>query len=216
MDNSLFCLTTIRYDNTSYEELLNWKEKHNIMGSYYGVRKEISDDIKRYKYTFIIEMHNELNKIMGIGCILTKTLCKKNINIHKDKNKNRFVYTSKYHLSIDKMIELRMNALIYFLEYVLFKGYSHQKRNIGITKLNEKILVDHLHIKKKKVYRCKICNKVKKFHICDKKLHCKPIQNKTIKKTTFNKEERKIIGIVNKKMFALAKYFKIINDCNII
>jgi hypothetical protein len=84
-------------------------------------------------------MNNSTNKIEGIGLIKNKTMTNKYYKVHIDGNKNRYIYIGEYF--IDRNIIDDLNPLLVFvLEEILFKGYTHSKRGSGLTILPEKVL----------------------------------------------------------------------------
>ena len=59
-----FLIGTIRFNNKTYIENINWKKRKDYIGCAYGLNKKIPVIIK--KPIFVIEMKNSVNKIMGI------------------------------------------------------------------------------------------------------------------------------------------------------
>jgi hypothetical protein len=76
---------------------------------------------------------------MGIGLINNKLVTDKIHKVHKDTNCNKYIYIGKYHISRKKLSEYN-KELVYILDKILFKGYTHSKRGIGLTKIPEKVL----------------------------------------------------------------------------
>jgi hypothetical protein len=88
---------------------------------------------------FVIEMNNQINEIMGIGLIKNKLITDKVYKVQKDTNCNRYIYIGDYHISRE-LLEEYNPELVYILDEILFKGYTHSKRGSGLTKIPEKVL----------------------------------------------------------------------------
>ena len=94
MQQHEFLIGTVRFNNKTYIENLKWKQRKEYKGCAYGLDKPLSNKIPSGKYVYIIEMNNEINKIMGIGKI-------KNIIIHSNRSRmynedrlNNYIYKS--------------------------------------------------------------------------------------------------------------------------
>lgn len=175
----------IRYNNDTYEEVLNWKRRKSWKGCVYGVSKSISmkgdynnGSFKLNSEVYIIEMNNEENKIMGIGKILYTSKINKRTHIHsgirkignkkeeiKREDSNRFIYKSKYHRDRNYLMK-KDKEVVEYLEDRLFKGSHHMKRGNGITRLYEERLFKIIPEKKRKIYKCGVCGLAKKGHVC--------------------------------------------------
>ena len=58
-----------RFNNKTYNELINYKVKKNISGGFYGAPTRVSPDIPIKAKMFVLEMNNDTNTIMGISII---------------------------------------------------------------------------------------------------------------------------------------------------
>jgi len=125
-------ICTTRFNEKTYKENVLWKINNNCKGCIYGVPHRIADYIPIYKKLVVIEMHNNLNLITGIGIVENYIRMDKKYKIHKDPKYNRYVYRGKKHIlrkDIDKII-------LEQLEYILFKTSKHCKRLRGITRIS--------------------------------------------------------------------------------
>jgi hypothetical protein len=84
-------------------------------------------------------MNNSNNQIIGIGLIKNKFVTDKVYKIQQDSNYNRYIYLGEYHVSRE-VIDDYNPLLVYILDEILFKGYTHSKRGLGLTKIPEKVL----------------------------------------------------------------------------
>ena len=100
---------------------------------------ELSPKIEYNTPVFVIEMNNSTNKIEGIGFIKNKPETTKYYKVHSDSNTNRYTYIGKYFMSRELIDEYKP-TLVYILEEILFKGYTHSKRGSGLSLLPEKVI----------------------------------------------------------------------------
>jgi len=148
--NYTVCCT--RFTNQTWEENEIWKEKNDYVGCIYNSPMKIKDNVTPLIITFIIDMNNDLNIIMGIGMIKNYIHSDKYYKIYKDGNYNRYTYKSSYR--IDRS-EFKGNNTVYIkiLEHLIFKGSYHIKRSQGITQLPNWIMgnryIDFVEVFKK-------------------------------------------------------------------
>ena len=65
----MFYLATTRFNTKTWNENCQWREKHQWNGCVYGSPVRISDKYIPNSKMFVLEMHNDKNKIQGIGLI---------------------------------------------------------------------------------------------------------------------------------------------------
>lgn len=178
MQQHEFLIGTVRFNNKTYIENLKWKQRKGYNGCAYGLDKPLSNKIPSGKYVYIIEMNNEINKIMGIGKI-------KNIIIHSNRSRmynedrlNNYIYKSKDFIPRLKIIETQPKGelVLKFLENLLFRGSKHFKRGQGCVILpwNRISTAGNIIKTKDSSYpvknlknKCRICGKTRKGHICE-------------------------------------------------
>ena len=164
-----FLLGTVRFNNNTYNENLNWKKRKEFVGCAYGLDKPLSLKIPKSKEIYVIEMNNETNEIMGIGKISNVIKYANRSRMYEDERRNNFIYKSKYWISKTDIIKTQPkgNIVIELLENMLFKGAKHFKRGQGCVILPwDRILTIENIIHKKREYRCKICGLKMKGHVC--------------------------------------------------
>jgi hypothetical protein len=105
----------------------------------YCCPSELSPKIPYNTPLFVIEMNNQKNKIEGIGLIKNKFETNKYYKVHTDGNINRYTYIGKYFIDRETLDDYNAE-LVYVLDEILFKGYTHSKRGSGITTIPEKVL----------------------------------------------------------------------------
>jgi len=132
-------IATTRYNNETWEQQNRWKFNNNFTGSIYGTPRMIQSKILTNSIVCVVEMHNDLNKIIGFGLIRNQPVFDKKYKLYDWGNYNRYTYKSNYRIDIDS-IDLEKNDWIERLEKYLFKGSRHMKRGQGITKLSQWII----------------------------------------------------------------------------
>jgi len=135
----MFYLACTRFNNTTYDENIRYRNKHteNVI---YGSTLKIRNIYPVGELIFIAEMNNETNKIEGIGLIKNNLVHDKRHKIYDNNEYNRYIYRGKYWLSREQIYEFEPEILEIF-DNILFKGKSHLKCRIGITIITEKLFV---------------------------------------------------------------------------
>jgi len=134
----MFTVVTVRFNDETLTKNYFYRQKRNL-NCLYCSPYELSPKIDLDSPVFVIEMNNSTNKITGIGLIKNKIVTDKYYKVHDDANTNRFIYIGKYHLDREK-IETENPELVYVLDEILFKGKTHSKRGLGLTKLPDNVL----------------------------------------------------------------------------
>lgn len=134
----MFTIVTGRYNNETWDATQQYREKKGLK-CIYAPPCKLSPTIDLNSVVFVIEMNNQINQIMGIGLIKNKLITDKVYKVQKDTNCNRYIYIGEYHISRE-VLEDYNAELVYVLDQILFKGYTHSKRGSGLTKIPEKVL----------------------------------------------------------------------------
>lgn len=148
-----------RFDLKTWNENIKWRRKTNYSGCIYGVDKEIPKKVPYNSDIFVIEMHNTINKIMGIGIIKNIYRCEYRRKIYDNDNYNRIVYIGKKYKSRKELIDKNKNLIEYF-ESILFKGSRHFKRGHGISIIPLKRFGTIYRDKKRKMTQCSRCGEL--------------------------------------------------------
>jgi hypothetical protein len=180
----MFYLACTRFNNTTYNENITYRNNNNEK-AIYGSTLKIRETYPTGCLIFIAEMNNETNKIEGIGLIKNVLVHDKRHKIYDNNEYNRYIYRGKYWLSREQINKFDPDILEIF-DTVLFKGKSHLKCRIGITIITEKLFT-HWIYELKELY-----NKVKDLFI-------------HYFKNIINEEEQVLNQDVNKE-----EYFEII------
>jgi hypothetical protein len=127
----MYYLATTRFNTDTWNENREWREKNDARGCAYGCPVRIADKYTPDSYMFILEMHNDKNKIQGIGLIKNKNHIGKYHKIYEDRNYNRYIYKSKKRID-RKELTRQQKKIIRILDILVFKGSTHLKRGQGI------------------------------------------------------------------------------------
>ena len=149
---------TTRFNNFTWNENLLWRERKDYKGCIYGVPIKINETIQKNIPIFIIEMNNEMNKIMGIGLIKNRTINNMKARIYSDRNYNRFIYKGYFHVH-NKQFDEYEKKIIGLFEILLFKGKKQCKRHQGISLLPKWIMKNDEYEKKIKQFFKEIYDK---------------------------------------------------------
>lgn len=133
-------IMTIRYDEKSHKEMLNYSGLFNKKGikCVYGSSKIVSEMVVNDSILFILEMNNTTNKIMGVGMVRNTpqdpvtAVGRRIFDIHEDGNLNRYVYIGSRRITREEMTSEESEVFL-ALEYLCFYGNAHMKRCYGIT-----------------------------------------------------------------------------------
>lgn len=143
----MFLITTTRFNNDTWNENKNFREKYNYNGCIYGSPCELSCKIEKNAVLFVIEMNNTTNKIEGIGVIRNTNRHDKYYNVYNAGNFNRYTFVGKYRIDRSDLL-LENTDLVKVLDILLFKGKTHSKRSDSITLFPEKLLRQEIDIAK--------------------------------------------------------------------
>ena len=136
-------ICTARFNNETFQENLQWKKKKNkpTHCCVYGYPSMLKQSIKLNEWVIVLEMHNDINKIIGLG--LMRNIPIKNNKIYSCGNYNRFTYEGhiRIDLSNDDVLTTEERIVIRILELSLFYGQKHSKRAKGICELPSRIIM---------------------------------------------------------------------------
>jgi hypothetical protein len=143
-------ITTTRFSNETWRQNMEYRKRYQFKGCIYGSSTKISEKIIPFGVdVFVIEMNNTLNRIEGIGRIRNRIdydnddndktpfkIYEKQTTMHF--NFNKIVYRGRVRINRD-YIEEENPELLEILDHILFKGKTHVKRGIRITRFPPKL-----------------------------------------------------------------------------
>lgn len=93
---------------------------------------------------FILEMRNDLNRIMGIGLVLNDTKIEANkYSVYSNRNYNRYCFRGSRRIDRSDMSAHEL-AVMCVLDAAVFNGHLHMKRCKGIQLLPMKTVLKYL------------------------------------------------------------------------
>ena len=141
-------ICTARYNNKTLNENIEWRKKTNkLTHCVYGAPSTLKQTVKKDEWIIVLEMHNDVNRIIGLGLVRNSPL--KYNRIYSCGNYNRYTYEGRVRvdLSDDKnlasaqafVLTEEERIVIRMLELSLFYGQTHSKRAKGICELPSRI-----------------------------------------------------------------------------
>jgi len=129
-NHSKYFLTTSRFDNHTWQENQNYKKKNPKIKCIYCTPEPITKAIPIDSVVFVLEMNNDINKIVGIGMIRNYSYMDK-YHVYQNGNYNRFNYVGKHHISREDMTAKEL-AILEIMDKMCFTGNRHMKRGQGL------------------------------------------------------------------------------------
>jgi hypothetical protein len=123
-------LLTSRFNNQTWDENSQYRNKHNQIGCIYCSPDPITQRIPNDSILFILEMNNETNRIMGIGMVRNHPVFNK-FHVYENGNYNRYVYAGKTRIDRCEMTE-EENRIMQIFDILCFSGNRHMKRGQGL------------------------------------------------------------------------------------
>ncbi len=144
MERDNYCICTTRFNSLTWEENKIWRETHYWKGCIYGSPLKVKYNIPSAKVMYVLEMHNNQNKVIGVGIVKNILSVDKYYRIYSDENYNRYIYKSIYRIDRAELTP-KEEKIIQIFDVLLFKGAMHLKRGQGLTSL-PKWMKDNKHI----------------------------------------------------------------------
>jgi hypothetical protein len=133
----MFTLVSTRFNNTTFEENVNYRKKREI-SCIYCSPQPMSPKIPPESLVATVEMNNSTNQVEGIGLIKNQAESKV-YNVYDTRNFNRYIFKGNYRISREELLR-NHEKLLEILDQILFKGKTHLKRGSGFTTIPEKLL----------------------------------------------------------------------------
>lgn len=129
-------LITTRYNNKTAMENNRFRKENNDVKCIYSNDTVISK-IPANSMLFVLEMNNEINKIIGIGMINTGNFCDPLYNdpkykLYENLKFNTFVYIGNRRIDRTDMTETE-ERIMCVMDVLCFTGKRHQKRIRGLS-----------------------------------------------------------------------------------
>ena len=127
-------LTCTRFNTDTFKQNETWRRTNKHVGCIYGTPVRMKDDIFVNAAVIVLEMQNDINKIVGIGLIRNSIEKDKRYHIYEWGNYNRYAYKGDYRISREEL-RAHEEKVLAILDMLCFKGSRHLKRGSGITSL---------------------------------------------------------------------------------
>ena len=127
-------LTCTRFNTETFKQNETWRKTNKHVGCIYGTPVRMKDDIFVNAAVIVLEMQNDINKIVGIGLIRNSIEKDKRYHIYDWGNYNRYAYKGDYRISREEL-RAHEEKVLAILDMLCFKGSRHLKRGSGITSL---------------------------------------------------------------------------------
>jgi hypothetical protein len=122
-------LMTTRFTNETWEETIKYCKEINKK-CIYSASEPVSQSIKPGNIMMVLEMNNDINKIIGIGILKNIPYYEKH-SVYKNPIYNKFAYIGNMRISRESMTHEEERMMKVF-DHICFKGSEHQKRLKGI------------------------------------------------------------------------------------
>jgi hypothetical protein len=130
-------LMTSRFNNQTAAENQKFRTISWPDGCVYSSPERISQSIPLQSKLMVLEMNNDINKIIGIGLCINKSFVEQ-YSVYQDNNYNRYNYIGKYRISRE-MLDAKEEAVFKALDILCFTGNEHMKRGHGIKMFPAKL-----------------------------------------------------------------------------
>jgi hypothetical protein len=124
-------IMTTRFSNKTMLENQCFREKHPKIKCVYSSPQRVASHIPLDSTIFMLEMNNDINRILGIGMICNHSHVGK-YRVYEESNYNRYVYTGSNRIDRSELSEDE-EKIIKFFDIVCFTGNKHMKRGQGFT-----------------------------------------------------------------------------------
>lgn len=125
-------LASIRFNSETLKQNQNWRDANEYGGCVYGSPKRIKEDVPIGANLIVLEMQNDINKIVGIGMIRNILALDRKYKIYDWGNYNRYIYKGEFRIDRNNCNEEEEKVMA-ILDHLVFKGSRHLKRGSGIT-----------------------------------------------------------------------------------
>jgi hypothetical protein len=133
----LFLLTS-RFNTQTYTENETYRKNHENVGCIYCCPDLVSKLIPTDAIMFVLEMNNDINKIVGIGMVRNHAFTSK-YSVYANGNYNRYTYIGKHRIQRDEMTE-EEDQIMRVFDILCFTGNRHMKRGQGLKSFPVDIL----------------------------------------------------------------------------
>jgi hypothetical protein len=131
-------IMTSRWNQKTWEENCEYRRMNPQIGCIYCSPTMISQEIPKDATMFILEMNNDINRIMGIGLVRNRHVLNKYF-VYDNGRYNRFVYISKTRID-RKDMKPDEEQIMKVFDILCFMGNTHMKRGQGLKAFPREML----------------------------------------------------------------------------
>ena len=128
-------LAATRFNRETWTENVEWRRLNNWNGCIYNSPIKIAEKVSLCIPIFVLEMHNDINEIQGIGLIKNAIDCQASAStkhrVYKDGNYNRYTYKSIYRIDRSEL-STKEEKIIKIFDIILFKCSRHLNNRFHI------------------------------------------------------------------------------------
>jgi len=129
---------TSRFNEATAEENKRFRNSGWNNGCVYCSPTKICGSIPAQSILLVLEMRNDINKIIGVGLCMNKAFVER-YDVYKDNNYNRYNYVGKYRIDRNDL-DSTEEAVFKALDILCFTGNQHMKRGHGIKRFPSRLL----------------------------------------------------------------------------
>ena len=133
-------IMTSRFNNTTWEENVNYRERLNHKGCIYCCPVAVTQKIPYESTMFVLEMNNDTNEIIGIGMVKNRAIRDK-YKVYDNRNYNRYVFVGNCRIDRTDMNDDEESVMQLF-DRLCFKGNKHMKRGQGLRSFPVELLYE--------------------------------------------------------------------------
>ena len=104
-------LTCTRFNTETFEQNTSWRRTHNYNGCIYGTPVRVKESMLIGETMLVLEMQNDINKILGIGLVTNNLVLDKKPRIYEWGNYNRYIYKGNFHILREELTEAILDSL---------------------------------------------------------------------------------------------------------
>jgi hypothetical protein len=131
-------ILTSRFNTKTWNENRNFIEKTAKLECIYCAPGPVNSCIPIEAKLFVLEMNNDINRIMGIGLVINHPRIQK-YDVYETGNYNRYSFVGKYRIDRIEMNEEEERIMKLF-DILCFTGNTHMKRGDGLKMFPIKML----------------------------------------------------------------------------
>lgn len=167
-------LVVSRFSEKTLQENKRFRDRTGL-GCLYGTPLTMNQ-FNVGEVVFVVEMNLNANRVEGVGLVLNIVKTGPQYDMHEDYNYNRYVYCGKYRLDRKDMDTLEVSTtskddsqsqplVLEVLDKALFKGKSHMKRGVYLSRITDKLISRWESTTSKKIQESIFNRFVEKFGI---------------------------------------------------